>query len=121
MNAHPAREQIADRYLKRQRRLTRIAVAQLAESDNIDPDSVEVSHQQEEEVLEQRISLNQQRLESVMEVLKASNAKRVVDLGCGEGKLLRSLLKESAIKQITGVDVSHRALEIGLSWVYGVK
>ena len=112
LNAHPAREKIADRYLKRQRRLTRIAVAQLAESDNIDPDSVEVSHQQEEEVLEQRISLNQQRLESVMEVLKASNAKRVVDLGCGEGKLLRLLLKESAIVQITGVDVSHRALEI---------
>lgn len=112
LNAHPAREQIADRYLKRQRRLTRIAVAQLAESDNIDPDSVEVSHQQEEEVLEQRISLNQQRLESVIEVLKASNAKRVVDLGCGEGKLLRLLLKESAIEQITGVDVSHRALEI---------
>ncbi len=119
LNAHPAREQIADRYLKRQRRLTRIAVAQLAESDNIDPDSVEVSHQQEEEVLEQRISLNEQRLDAVMEVLKASNVKRVVDLGCGEGKLLRLLLKESAlakpsqrIEQITGVDVSHRALEI---------
>ena len=111
LNSHPAREQIADRYLKRQRRLTRIAVAQLAELDNID-DAIEVSHQQEEEVLEQRISLNQQRLDTVMEVLKASNVKRVVDLGCGEGKLLRLLLKESAIEQITGVDVSHRALEI---------
>ncbi len=111
LNAHPAREQIADRYLKRQRRLTRIAVAQLTEADNID-DAIEVSHQQEEEVLEQRISLNQQRLDAVMEVLKASNAKRVVDLGCGEGNLLRLLLKESAIEQITGVDVSHRALEI---------
>ncbi|MEG3842587.1 3' terminal RNA ribose 2'-O-methyltransferase Hen1 [Microcoleus sp. herbarium14] len=111
LNAHPAREKIADRYLKRQRRLTRIAVAQLAESDNID-DAIEVSHQQEEEVLEQRISLNQQRLDAVMDVLKASNAKRVIDLGCGEGNLLRLLLKESAIEQITGVDVSHRALEI---------
>ncbi len=111
LNAHPAREKIADRYLKRQRRLTRIAVAQLTEADNID-DAIEVSHQQEEEVLEQRISLNQQRLDAVMEVLKASNAKRVIDLGCGEGKLLRLLLKESTIAQITGVDVSHRALEI---------
>jgi 3' terminal RNA ribose 2'-O-methyltransferase Hen1 len=33
-------------------------------------------------------------------------------LGCGEGKLLQLLLKESSIEQITGVDVSHRALEI---------
>jgi 3' terminal RNA ribose 2'-O-methyltransferase Hen1 len=112
LNSHPAREQIANRYLKRQRRLTRLAVAQLAEEDNLDPEDIEVSHQQEEEVLEQRISLNEQRLEAVMTVLKASGAQRVVDLGCGEGKLLRLLLAESAIAQITGVDLSFRALEI---------
>ncbi|WP_293342009.1 3' terminal RNA ribose 2'-O-methyltransferase Hen1 [Microcoleus sp. CAWBG58] len=112
LNSHPAREQIADRYLKRQRRLTRLAVAQLVEEDNLDPEKLEVSHQQEEEVLEGRISLNEQRLEAVMTVLKASGAQRVVDLGCGEGKLLRLLLAESAIAQITGVDVSFRALEI---------
>ncbi len=112
LNAHPAREQIADRYLKRQRRLTRLAVAQLTEEDHTDPEKVEVDRALEEEVLEQRISLNEQRLEAVMEVLKASGAQRVVDLGCGEGKLLRLLLAESAIAQITGVDVSFRALEI---------
>ncbi|WP_293297282.1 MULTISPECIES: 3' terminal RNA ribose 2'-O-methyltransferase Hen1 [unclassified Microcoleus] len=112
LNAHPAREQIADRYLKRQRRLTRLAVAQLAEEDSTDPEKVEVSRALEEEVLEQRISLNEQRLEAVMDVLKASGAQRVVDLGCGEGKLLRFMLAESAIAQITGVDVSFRALEI---------
>lgn len=112
LNSHPAREQIANRYLKRQRRLTRLAVAQLAEEDNLDCDDREVSRALEEEVLEQRISLNEQRLEAVMEVLKASGAQRVVDLGCGEGKLLRLLLAESAIAQITGVDVSFRALEI---------
>ena len=110
LNAHPAREQIANRYLKRQRRLTRIAVAQLAEEAHIDPEEIEVSHQQEEEVLEQRISLNQERLEAVTEVLKQSGAKRVVDLGCGEGKLLKLLLKESSIEQITGVDVSFRGI-----------
>ncbi|WP_293212207.1 3' terminal RNA ribose 2'-O-methyltransferase Hen1 [Microcoleus sp. PH2017_34_RAT_O_A] len=112
LNSHPAREQIADRYLKRQRRLTRLAVAQLAEEDNLDCDASEVSRALEEEVLEQRISLNEQRLEAVMTVLKARGAQRVVDLGCGEGKLLRLLLAESAIAQITGVDVSFRALEI---------
>lgn len=112
LNAHPAREQIANRYLKRQRRLTKIAISQLAEEDHLDPDAIELSHQQEEEVLEKRISLNEQRLTSVMEVLQSSSAKRVVDLGCGEGKLLQLLLKDSAIEQITGVDVSYRILEI---------
>ena len=38
--------------------------------------------------------------------------KRVLDLGCGEGKLLRLLLKEKSFDEIVGVDVSHRALEI---------
>lgn len=34
-----------------------------------------------------------------------------MDLGCGEGKLLRMLLKEKQFERIVGVDVSHRTLE----------
>jgi len=44
--------------------------------------------------------------------LKSSGAKRVLDLGCGEGKLLQVLLKERQFEQIVGMDVSFRALEI---------
>jgi len=45
-------------------------------------------------------------------VLAASGAKRVVDLGCGEGKLLRRLLADPRYEEIVGVDVSWRALEL---------
>ena len=34
-----------------------------------------------------------------------------MDLGCGEGKLIESLLGEPSVQSITGIDVSHRALE----------
>ena len=44
--------------------------------------------------------------------LKASGAKRVLDLGCGEGKLLRELLKEKQFEEIVGMDVAFRSLEI---------
>jgi 3' terminal RNA ribose 2'-O-methyltransferase Hen1 len=44
-------------------------------------------------------------------VLKASGAQSVLDLGCGEGRLLRLLLRERQFTRITGLDVSHRALE----------
>jgi 3' terminal RNA ribose 2'-O-methyltransferase Hen1 len=44
--------------------------------------------------------------------LRSTNAKRVLDLGCGEGKLLRVLLEARAFEEIVGVDVSHRALQI---------
>jgi len=35
-----------------------------------------------------------------------------VDLGCGEGRLLRELLKEKQFDEIVGMDVSIRSLEI---------
>jgi 3' terminal RNA ribose 2'-O-methyltransferase Hen1 len=112
LTTHPAREQITKRYLKRQQRLTRLALAQLVDSDNPDPDSAEESHAKEEAAVEKPISLNQQRLDAVIAALKQSNAKRVIDLGCGQGNLLKILLKDSFFTQITGVDVSYRALEI---------
>jgi len=48
----------------------------------------------------------------VIAALQASGAKRVIDLGCGEGRLLRELLKDKTFAEIVGMDVSHRALEI---------
>jgi 3' terminal RNA ribose 2'-O-methyltransferase Hen1 len=112
LTGHPAREQITRRYLKRQHRLTREALAQLAEEDNPDPDSAEESYAQEEAAVEKPISLNQQRLNAVIAALKQSNGKRVIDLGCGQGNLLKILLQDSFFEKITGVDVSHRSLEI---------
>ena len=112
LRAHPAREAITRRYLKRQHRLTRAALAQLAEEDELDPDSAEESHAEEEAAVEKPMSLKQQRLNAVDAALKENGAKRVIDLGCGQGTLLRILVKESFFEQITGVDVSYRALEV---------
>ncbi len=113
LSSHPARDKITNRYLKRQHRLTRLAFKQLTEEDNPDPDALEAANAlEEEEIVEKPISLNQQRLETVITTLKERGVKRVVDLGCGPGKLLRLLLKENSFEHITGVDVSYRALEI---------
>ena len=35
-----------------------------------------------------------------------------MDLGCGEGKLLRLLLADKSFDHVLGMDVSYRALEI---------
>ena len=48
---------------------------------------------------------------AVVATLKASGAKSVADLGCGEGKLVRALLKEPLFERIVGLDVAHGALE----------
>jgi 3' terminal RNA ribose 2'-O-methyltransferase Hen1 len=109
---HPERELIATRYLKHQRRLVRDALEQLLGEEDEELEEAREKSAQEEEQAEARLSLNEQRLGSVVAVLKESGARRVVDLGCGEGRLMQALLKEKQFEQITGLDVSHRALEI---------
>lgn len=108
---HPERDLIARRYLKVQR-LVRAALLQLAEEDIPDPDAVEEAHAQEEAAIEQGLSLHQQRLGAVLAVIKNAGAQRVLDLSCGEGRLLELLLAEKSFTQIVGMDVSQRVLEL---------
>ncbi len=109
---HPEREAIARRYLKHQRSLARDALERLMADELPAADELQAAHAQEEAEIEKRISLNEQRIGTVIAALKQSGAKRVLDLGCGEGQLVRALLKEKSFDEIVGVDVSHRALEI---------
>jgi 3' terminal RNA ribose 2'-O-methyltransferase Hen1 len=110
--AHPHKEAIVKRYLPRQRQLAREALAQLTEGDNPDPDAREEARAEEEAKMEAPIRLWQQRMGAVLAVLRSAGAQRVLDLGCGEGKLLKSLLEEKTLTEIVGVDVSYRSLEI---------
>ncbi|MGI8934539.1 MAG: methyltransferase [Phormidesmis sp.] len=64
-------------------------------------------------------NLNRRRLRTVTQVLKQCGARRVIDLGCGEGNLLRSLIKDPAFTQLTGVDISDQALETAKSQLKG--
>ncbi|MFQ6396827.1 3' terminal RNA ribose 2'-O-methyltransferase Hen1 [Nocardia sp. KC 131] len=57
-------------------------------------------------------SLAVQRRAAVLTALRAAGARRVLDLGCGEGALLRELLADTTFSEIVGVDVSMRSLNI---------
>jgi 3' terminal RNA ribose 2'-O-methyltransferase Hen1 len=119
---HPERPLIATRYLKYRRRLIDDALAQL--SEGLELDAPDERHSAEEIALETTVpvpaatahpsdqapSLHDLRLGTTLAVLKASAARSVLDLGCGEGRLLRLLLSEKQFTRITGMDVSHRAL-----------
>jgi 3' terminal RNA ribose 2'-O-methyltransferase Hen1 len=121
---HPERDLIARRYLRRRSALAREAIARLAEMepDTADADTeaerapdadgiVEPARNAAEEKLEQPLRLHDQRLDRVTEVLKAAGARRVADLGCGSGKLLKRLLAEKQFTEILGVDVGIQDLE----------
>ncbi len=107
---HPAKELIAHRYLARQRYLSREALRRLAEGDD-DPDAEAVAHDEGEEAIEKPVRLDDARRAAVIEALEATGTTSVIDLGCGEGKLLRALMKRRVFERIVGVDVSTVALE----------
>lgn len=112
--SHPKRDAIVRRYLKHRPSLARQAIERLAEQDDQPAEEflAEAHAESREASLEESISLNDQRLGAVAAALKASGAKRVLDLGCGEGRLLRELLKDKQFEEIVGLDVSIRSLEI---------
>ena len=102
---HPERDMITRRYLKSRRDLVRLALARLAPEE---ADDAYRAHQAErEDVLE----VHDLRLETVAAALAASQATRVADLGCGEGKLISMLVANQQFTKIIGLDASARMLE----------
>jgi 3' terminal RNA ribose 2'-O-methyltransferase Hen1 len=111
--SHPEKEQITRRYLKHRSSLYREALERLKDEGG------RVSEDEEMDVPDSSfipptssLSLNDQRHGAVLAALRASGARKVLDLGCGEGKLLRELLHDPQFEQIVGMDVSIRSLEI---------
>jgi 3' terminal RNA ribose 2'-O-methyltransferase Hen1 len=118
--AHPERELITHRYLAHQRTLAATAVARLAEVDDTEPEALDNAVPTAEPAVAGAppppSPLAQQRRDAVLAVLrdtvlKDSAGARVADLGCGEGRLVASLLGEPSVARVLGTDVSHRALE----------
>ena len=114
---HPEKELITRRYLSHQKKLTRSALARLAEADDTEPaeldnavpDETEETEETEEE---EHKPLAVQRREAILAIIRESGARRVGDLGCGAGALTRDLLADGHIEHVTAVDVSARALQL---------
>ena len=95
LTEHPERAFIARRYLKRQRELEAAALSGLGTPP----------------VVERRRGLHEERLTRVADILSESGAASVLDLGCGEGKLLAQLVNNPQFTRLVGADVSPRALQ----------
>ncbi|MBI2922091.1 MAG: 3' terminal RNA ribose 2'-O-methyltransferase Hen1 [Planctomycetes bacterium] len=108
---HPEKDAIARRYLKHRRDLCRDALSRLVDDDLEELESTRENQARQEAGLEEKIRLHDHRMGAVVAVLREVGAKSVMDLGCGEGRLLRDLLADKTFERVLGMDVSHRALE----------
>lgn len=110
LEEHPEKEQIVNRYLINLRSLSKQALDQLQSEEEL------LQSKQEEqeistELQEKKKSLHMQRLLAVALKLKESGAETVLDLGCGEGKLIKLLIKERQFRKIAGMDISFSELK----------
>src|SRR5262249_6826613 len=104
-------EWIVLRYVRHRRTLTRAALERLVPETQ--DEALEPDERSEEDALETPIRLNDQRMAAVVEALRASGAKTIADLGCGEGKLLQFLLRERWPGRLIGLDPAANELERG--------
>ncbi|MCL2468105.1 MAG: 3' terminal RNA ribose 2'-O-methyltransferase Hen1 [Micrococcales bacterium] len=114
---HPDRELITRRYLGRSG-LARDALVRLAElGDEVDEvfapsDDDDVPHPEPGSTPDERPEpLNARRHKAVLDVLLALGVRTVVDLGCGSGQFLRTLVAEWSFTRVVGTDVSTRSLQ----------
>ncbi|MDR1687989.1 MAG: 3' terminal RNA ribose 2'-O-methyltransferase Hen1 [Clostridiales bacterium] len=108
---HPEKAYITGRYLNRRRYLVNMAYERLASANADDGEIITAEPESADEARDKVMNLNTRRLGSVVAALKSCGAKRVIDIGCGEGNLLNLLVKERQFTHIAGVDVSHVALK----------
>jgi 3' terminal RNA ribose 2'-O-methyltransferase Hen1 len=112
--SHPEKALITRRYLAHRRELTQSALARLAEVDDTEP--AELDNAPDGAVaLDSRdrpVPLAEQRRGAVLAAVRACGARRVGDLGCGDGVLVADLLADRGIEQVVATDVSALALQI---------
>jgi 3' terminal RNA ribose 2'-O-methyltransferase Hen1 len=129
---HPERASITRRYLANRHVLVRTALGRLADADDrpedeldrgpvdeepspADPPAAEPGASESE--VEAAAPLAERRIQAVLDVLHAEQTPRVIDLGCGSGKLLSRLLADRYFERIVGADVSHRAIALAQRWL----
>jgi 3' terminal RNA ribose 2'-O-methyltransferase Hen1 len=130
---HPERDLIVRRYLRHQPRLASQALAQLRDEDTAT--ALDQADEPDQECgpagdtapagdgplagdtapagdgALARTKLRDLRVQAVLAELKQAGARRVLDLGCGDGRLLEGLLRDPRFEEIVGVDASAQALE----------
>ncbi len=115
---HPHRNFIVRTYLGRRQTLILSALDQLANAEpELDADSPETEDSQEGAEEKQtaepsrKPSLHEQRHDRIVEWVRKLRSKSVVDLGCGEGRLMRKLVPIHGLDRIVGMDVAYGTLE----------
>ncbi|OON69354.1 3' terminal RNA ribose 2'-O-methyltransferase Hen1 [Hymenobacter sp. CRA2] len=120
---HPEREFITRRYLRNLAQYVNPTLERLLGGEEARSDDAPLAASDEltntdaptaaapNHPAEKKQGLHDLRLDEVAAEIQRLGAKRVLDLGCGEGKLVRRLLKLPHVEHILAMDVSWQELQ----------
>lgn len=112
---HPEKEWIVRSSLRRNPSLMRDALEQLANvEESLEAEEAAVDDAfvaPEEDVPTRKTSLHTLRHNRIADLVRELQPKSLVDLGCGDGKLIRKLIKVKGLDRIVGMDVSYFEIE----------
>lgn len=103
LEKHPHREIITQRYLAHQRSMTEKVAFPIHEERGAEADD-------DVPLVPARKTLRGLRVEAVLKALHDVGARKVVDMGCGEGALLHRLFSDPVFTELVGTDVSPQML-----------
>jgi 3' terminal RNA ribose 2'-O-methyltransferase Hen1 len=114
--AHPEKELITRRYLIYRQAMVREAITRLETLREDAPETQEETDERrdaQESAAEEPLRLNEARMQAALAAVRSLDppAARVLDLGCGEGRLLKLLLDERGLTELVGVDVAAHTLD----------
>lgn len=98
---HPEKDQIIHRFLKNIKGLSKQALLEIQTVSSLEKTPEKIKKE----------TLHDYRLQTVLAEAKKTTATSILDLGCGEGKFLKLLIREKQFVKIQGVEVSHQALQ----------
>lgn len=107
LKKHPEKDQIIKRYLINLGSLTKKAIYKINIDENVKDDSIENNSP---EIFVKKETLHNKRLKIVADKIQELGIKTVLDMGCGEGKLIQLLIKQKQILKIVGTDVAYKEL-----------
>lgn len=110
LNDHPEKEAITKRYLANQNSYARVALERLRGMEELESGENDDAATEQTVIQRRKETLHDKRIKMVADKLLESGASTVLDLGCGEGKLLGQLLKNKQFSHIAGMDVSYSEL-----------
>lgn len=111
LGSHPMMSLVLSRFLEKKRSLISDANEKLEPTEKVEETAIDVDRITEEKIGIPAMNLHPMRLSMAAAFAREVSSARVLDIGCGEGRLTQRLIDIQAVERVTALDVSFNVIE----------